>query len=189
MVARGESGPAPGLGVCSAASMPFMSTACTAGYRRRKRWNPWPVQAASRRRIAHHGRLKVRTRKAGPRRFGRTCWVERCSCTRAFGSHVHSQRLARCASPEQVRRRTLGDVFARCATTSHVDLTFERRRRRHFPVLPKPPAPRSLTAKSSTTLNFACTTGTITSCASRSSGFNVKGSRPRFQVDTISSPW
>ncbi len=57
------------------------------------------------------------------------------------------------------------------------------------PVLPKPPAPRSLCAKSSTRLNLACTTGTITSCARRSNGFSANSVWPRFHVEIISSPW
>ncbi len=43
---------------------------------------------------------------------------------------------------------------------------------RQRPVLPKPPSERSLAAKSATTSNSACTTGTMTSCASRSSGWS-----------------
>src|SRR6185503_9864527 len=42
------------------------------------------------------------------------------------------------------------------------------------PVLPKPPAPRRLAPKSSTTLKATCTTGTTTSWASRSIGLMVK---------------
>ena len=41
------------------------------------------------------------------------------------------------------------------------------------PVLPKPPVPRSEVAKSSTTRKLACTTGTMTSWASRSKGCRV----------------
>ena len=57
-----------------------------------------------------------------------------------------------------------------------------------FPVLPKPPSPRSLLSNSSTTWNPTCITGTMTSCARRSIGFSTKGVLPRFQVDTISCP-
>ena len=48
--------------------------------------------------------------------------------------------------------------------------------------------PRAL-REISTTSNRACTTGTMTSCASRSSGCSVNGSWPRFQQLTISWPW
>ena len=41
------------------------------------------------------------------------------------------------------------------------------------PVLPKPPVLRSEAAKSSTTRKLACTTGTMTSWASRSKGCRV----------------
>ncbi len=58
-----------------------------------------------------------------------------------------------------------------------------------LPVLPNPPAPRSLAAKSSTISNCACTTGTITSWAMRSIASIVNGARPRFQHDTINWPW
>ncbi len=57
------------------------------------------------------------------------------------------------------------------------------------PVLPNPPAARALSSKLSTTSNRACTTGTMTSCASRSRGCSVNGSWPRFQQLTISGPW
>ena len=57
-----------------------------------------------------------------------------------------------------------------------------------FPVLPKPPSPRSLLSNSSTTWNPTCITGTMTSCARRSIGFSTKAVLPRFQVDTISCP-
>lgn len=57
------------------------------------------------------------------------------------------------------------------------------------PVCPKPPVPRSLVSKVSTGVSRARTTGTKTSCASRSKGCSVKGASPRFQQDTISSPW
>jgi L-asparagine transporter-like permease len=60
--------------------------------------------------------------------------------------------------------------------------------RQCFPVLPNPPAPRSLCANSSTTLNSACMTGTTTSCASRSIGLSVNAVWPRFHVDTINWP-
>ena len=42
-----------------------------------------------------------------------------------------------------------------------------------LPVLPKPPAPRSLSANASTTFSATWSTGTITSCAIRSSGWSV----------------
>ncbi len=58
-----------------------------------------------------------------------------------------------------------------------------------FPVLPNPPAPRSLPANSSTMLNWACTTGTTTSWAMRSMGLMVKAAWPRFQQETKSWPW
>jgi len=57
------------------------------------------------------------------------------------------------------------------------------------PVLPKPPAPRALTSKSSTTLSLTCTTGTTTNCARRSMGSIVNGAFPRFHVETNSCPW
>src|SRR5690606_10127121 len=61
---------------------------------------------------------------------------------------------------------------------------------RYFvPVWPNPPAPRALSAKLSTSSKSACTTGTTTSCAMRSPGSIVNGSRPRFQHEIISSPW
>jgi hypothetical protein len=72
-------------------------------------------------------------------------------------------RSCRVAGDPVTRRRG----FVRAAT---------RGRRFHdCPVLPKPPSPRALAAKSSTMLKDACNTGTITSCASRSSGCRVKG--------------
>ena len=45
------------------------------------------------------------------------------------------------------------------------------------PECPKPPAPRCDAAKSSTTSSSTCTTGTTTSCAMRSPGRMVNGSR------------
>ena len=57
------------------------------------------------------------------------------------------------------------------------------------PVWPKPPAPRGLAAKSSTTSSRTCTTGTMTICAMRSPGCTVKSVAPRFQHDTMSCPW
>ena len=51
-----------------------------------------------------------------------------------------------------------------------------RRGSRHRPVLPKPPAALCDCEKSSTTSNVACTTGTMTSCARRSSGCSVNAS-------------
>ena len=57
-----------------------------------------------------------------------------------------------------------------------------------LPVLPKPPSPRSLAANSSTTLNAAWTTGTITICAIRSIGSMVNASLPRFHKETFNSP-
>ena len=50
-------------------------------------------------------------------------------------------------------------------------------------------ADRSLAAKSSTMSNAACTIGTMTSCARRSSGCSEYASVPRFQQLTISWPW
>ena len=44
-------------------------------------------------------------------------------------------------------------------------------------MLPNPPVARSLASNASTTRKAACATGTITSCASRSSGCSVNGSR------------
>ncbi len=58
-----------------------------------------------------------------------------------------------------------------------------------LPVLPKPPSPRWLVPNSSTTLKWACTTGTMTIWAMRSKGSTVKGSWPRFHRDTMSCPW
>jgi FKBP-type peptidyl-prolyl cis-trans isomerase SlyD len=57
------------------------------------------------------------------------------------------------------------------------------------PVDPKPPPPRCDAPKSSTTRKAACTTGTMTICAMRSSGCTVKAVLPRFQQLTISAPW
>ena len=63
--------------------------------------------------------------------------------------------------------------------------------RRHYrcPLWPKPPAPRRLGGNSSTTWNSTCRTGTTTSCAMRAPTSTVKSAAPRFQHDTISSPW
>ena len=58
-----------------------------------------------------------------------------------------------------------------------------------LPEWPKPPAPRWVSSKVSTMSKCACTTGTSTSCAMRSPMAMVKGVWPRFQHDTISSPW
>lgn len=57
------------------------------------------------------------------------------------------------------------------------------------PVLPKPPAPRSLAANSSTMSKPTCRTGTTSSWAIRSKGSIVKAVSLRFQTDTISWPW
>ena len=57
-----------------------------------------------------------------------------------------------------------------------------------FPVLPKPPSPRPVSVNASTMLNPTCNTGTMTSCAIRSIGFNVKAAFPRFQTETINCP-
>jgi hypothetical protein len=63
-----------------------------------------------------------------------------------------------------------------------------------LPELPKPPLPRALASKLSTTLKRACTTGTITICAMRSIGSMTKlpalscAGGLRFQHDTISGP-
>src|SRR5690606_34752810 len=58
-----------------------------------------------------------------------------------------------------------------------------------LPEWPKPPAPRWLSSNCSTSSKCACTTGTSTSCAMRSPMAMVTGVWPRFQHDTISSPW
>ena len=59
----------------------------------------------------------------------------------------------------------------------------------NFPVDPYPASPRSLAGKSCTTLNSACTTGTIINWAMRSMGSMVKGTSLRFHALTISWPW
>ena len=51
------------------------------------------------------------------------------------------------------------------------------------------PRRAAVAGNSSTTLNCAWTTGTITSCASRSIGCKVKATSLRFQALTISWPW
>ncbi len=56
------------------------------------------------------------------------------------------------------------------------------------PELPKPPAPRSLAVKFSTTSKSTWTMGTNTICAMRSPGLTVNGALPRFHTDTISGP-
>ena len=58
-----------------------------------------------------------------------------------------------------------------------------------LPVLPKPPSPRWLASKSSTTLKLACTTGTMTICAMRSNGWMVNAVWPRFHTETSNWPW
>lgn len=58
-----------------------------------------------------------------------------------------------------------------------------------LPEWPKPPAPRWLSSNCSTSSKCACTTGTSTNCAMRSPTAMVNGDSPRFQQDTISSPW
>ncbi|MNN32714.1 hypothetical protein D3C81_1464450 [compost metagenome] len=58
-----------------------------------------------------------------------------------------------------------------------------------WPLWPKPPAPRRLSSNCSTSSKRACTTGTSTSWARRSPTAMVKALCPRFQQDTISSPW
>ena len=57
------------------------------------------------------------------------------------------------------------------------------------PAAAQVPAPRLLASNSSTTLKATCNTGTTTNCARRSSGLSRKVSLPRFQVDTMISPW
>ena len=57
------------------------------------------------------------------------------------------------------------------------------------PLWPKPPVPRRLFEKSGTVLKIAWRTGTSTSCAMRSPTSTVNGSWPRFQQDTMISPW
>jgi hypothetical protein len=57
------------------------------------------------------------------------------------------------------------------------------------PVWPKPPEPRALASKVSTTCKRARTMGMTTSCAMRSPGWIVKDSRPRFHKLIISGPW
>jgi disulfide bond formation protein DsbB len=68
----------------------------------------------------------------------------------------------------------LATFFWPAARRSAVSLRARRSRPQAWPVLPKPPSPRALAAKSSTTLKRICKTGTTTSCARRSSGCSVK---------------
>jgi hypothetical protein len=57
------------------------------------------------------------------------------------------------------------------------------------PEWPKPPAPRALSSNDSTTSRATWMTGTTISCAIRSPGRTVNGSRERFQQETMSWPW
>ena len=57
------------------------------------------------------------------------------------------------------------------------------------PVWPKPPVPRALSAKVSTTCRLTRTTGSTMTWAMRSPGWMVKASCPRFQTLISSGPW
>ena len=60
--------------------------------------------------------------------------------------------------------------------------------RRYRPVEPKPPVPRAVSSRSSTSAKCACCTGAATSCAIRSPRFTAKGSAPRLARITFTSP-
>ncbi len=88
-----------------------------------------------------------------------------------------AQTLDACITPPPAPQKTQPQAKPQVRTKNHPR-----------PVLPNPPAPRSLTANPSTILNSACTTGTITICANRSSGFKTNAIAPRFHVDIINCP-
>ena len=72
------------------------------------------------------------------------------------------------------------------AQSEHRHACFPRQR---TPVWPKPPWPRVLSSKVSTTCSCARTTGSNTSCATRSPGAIVNAASLRFHRLTISGPW
>ena len=104
-------------------------------------------------------------------------WARRKAAPCRFVTARHSRQSARRVQRTKTRSR----AFVYAGSVS--------RPPQARPVEPNPAAPRSEAPNSSTSRKLACTTGTITSCAMRSSGCTVKAAVPRFQQLTISGPW
>src|SRR4249919_1891410 len=138
-------------------------------------------------RAAHlHDDGIARAREVGPAAVGAV--LLEAAPRHPRGDQAENQRERRQCRPH-LRLEFVFRLGRRCGVlvVAHVSRPLDRIQR--TPVWPKPPWPRALSSKVSTTCNVARTIGNTTSCAIRSPGEIVKASRPRFHVLISSGPW